>query len=85
MAVELYSTTLHFAPIQTDKNPFCVIVVLPMETNLPLDGEIMMEAEGEARLLFKKYKWLIAHKESPQMEKGAFGGLEGEKIVIDYM
>ena len=34
--VELYATTLHYAPCNADKNGFRVVIVLPKDTNLPL-------------------------------------------------
>jgi len=83
-AVEIRPTTLHFAPVQVDESGFCVIVILPRGTNLPLDeGLPSGNAEGETRLLFMKNKWLIASEGSPQAERGGYVGLDGKRIVVN--
>jgi len=83
-AVEIRPTTLHFAPVQVDESGFCVIVILPRGTNLPLDGGLPAgNAEGEGRLLFMKNKWLIASEGSPQAERGGYVGLDGERIIVN--
>lgn len=82
--VEIRPTTLHFAPVQVDESGFCVIVILPRGTNLPLDGGLPSDnATGEERLLFMKNKWLIASEGSPQAERGGFVGLDGKRIFVN--
>lgn len=72
-AIEEYATTLHFCPIETSPDGFGCVVVLPQETNLPLDGE------SKDKLLFRKNKWLIAHEDNAALtEKGVFPGIYGE-------
>ena len=78
-AVEVYATTLHYAPISSD-GKFRVVVVLPKETNEPLT--FTPGKEGEDALLFARNKWLIAHPESGLEKDGAFIGLKGENITI---
>ena len=78
-AVEVYATTLHYAPISSD-GKFRVVVVLPKETNEPL--AFTPGKEGENALLFARNKWLIAHPESGLEKDGAFIGLKGENITI---
>lgn len=56
MAVELYATTLHYAPCQADEDGFQVAVILPEGTNNPLDA---FHAGGEDALITAKNKWLI--------------------------
>ncbi len=81
--VEIRPTTLHFAPVQIDESGFCVIVILPRGTNLPLDGGLPSgNAEGETRLLFMKNKWLIASEGSPQAQIGGYVGLDGKRIIV---
>lgn len=81
--VELYATTLHFAPCQTSASGFCSLVILPRGTNLPLVGE--RPAEGEGRLLWARDKWLIAHPDNtPVVARGAYPGLLGENFDIKY-
>jgi len=82
--VEIRPTTLHFAPVQVEESGFCVIVILPRGTNLPLDGGLPSgNATGERRLLFMKNKWLIASAGSPQAERGGYVGLEGKRIIVN--
>lgn len=76
--VELYATTLHYAPCEASEEGFKCIVILPKDTNLPLDKKT--EQEGENGLLVAKNKWLIAHKEAAI--EGAFIGLVGSNISI---
>lgn len=81
IAIEVYATSLHYAPCHTDeKEGFRVAVVLPRGTNteapsIPLLGE-------EDSLLFACNKWLIAHPESSEAEDGAFVGLTGKNLDI---
>ena len=77
-AVELYATTLHYAPCTAKGNGFRCAIVLPAGTNLELDFE--PPAEGEDRLITAKNKWLIAHEEA--QIAGAFCGLKGENITL---
>ena len=80
-AVELYATTLHFAPCGVDGQEFRCGVVLPKHTNEQLD-EDTSKAQGEERLLFAVNKWLIAHKDSGLEEDGAWIGLKGENLSL---
>lgn len=80
-AIELYGTTLHFAPCKTFAEGFKCIVILPRHTNLPLEHK--PAAEGEARLLFMKNKWLLAHPDRKVLiDKGAYPGIIGSNIEI---
>jgi len=79
-AVELYATTLHYAPCSASAEGFRDIVVLPRNTNLPLEN--VPEKEGEAKLLFARNKWLIAHPESGLQADGAFIGLQGWNVSV---
>lgn len=75
--VEVYATTLHFCPCQTSELGFNCLVVLPRDTNLPLDGT------PADRLLFRKNKWILAHEEnSALISKGVVGGIFGENWVV---
>ena len=78
--IEVYATTLHYAPCNADENGFKCVVVLPRDTNLSLENNI--EKSGEDALLFAKNKWLIGHKETDLGSKGAFIGLKGENISL---
>ena len=76
VGVELYSTSLHFAPCKSDGN-FRVIVVLPKGTNLE------KPENANDSLLFAKNKWLLAHKDSNQAKNGAHIGLIGENLKVE--
>lgn len=81
--VEIYATTLHFCPCQTNGGGFRSIVMLPRDTNLPLDGP--RPEQGEGRLLWAKNKWLIAHPDNTAViQRGAYPGLHGENFEIKY-
>ncbi|MGQ3479618.1 DUF4867 family protein [Paenibacillus sp. TY11] len=78
--VELYSTTLHYAPCKVDGEGYLTIVILPAGTNMPLD--ISGNHQGNP-LLTKKNKFLMVH--SSQTEKIAAGvhpGLHGKLLNI---
>ena len=79
-AVELYATTLHYAPCSVDGKEFRCGVVLPKGTNEALQKPA--DSKGENRLLFAVNKWLIAHKDSGLEADGAFIGLKGENISL---
>ncbi len=79
-AVELFATTLHFCPCEV-KDGFSCIVVLPRNTNKPLDPD---SRDKQDELLFAKNKWLLAHEyNSPLIEKGAKPGIYGENWNIN--
>lgn len=79
-AIEVYATTLHYAPCNANEDGFKCVVVLPRDTNLPLENKV--DKTGEDALLFAKNKWLIGHKDTDLGEQGAFIGLVGENISI---
>ncbi len=83
-AVELYQTTMHFAPCKVSDDGFKVVVILPKGTNTALEVKPEIK-ENEDKLLFMKNKWLIAHPErTPLIEKGAYGGIIGENLEVRY-
>lgn len=77
-AVEFYATTLHYAPCSVGDNGFKVSIVLPKDTNLPLDEK---HAGCEDALITAKNKWLIGHAEGG-LEPGTHIGLIGENISV---
>ena len=79
VAVEVFATSLHYAPCNTGDNGFRVIVVLPKGTNLDLDAA---HAGGEDGHLTAKNKWLLGHPEGG-LPEGSPMGLIGENITID--
>lgn len=80
-AVELYSNTLHFAPIRVEKEGFKCIVILPKHTNDDLDSKVENSLD-EDKLLWKTNKWLLCHKDSIQAKNGVTVGIYGDNINI---
>ncbi len=79
--VEVYATTLHYAPCHTDPaKGFRVLVALPQGTNT--EKPAALPAGGDAALLWARNKWLLAHKESAEAAQGAYIGLTGENIDL---
>lgn len=77
-AVEIYATTLHYAPCSADENGFKVGIVLPAGTNYPLKES----HEGwEDALITAQNKWLIGHEEGG-LDAGAHIGLVGKNLDI---
>ncbi|MBD5490508.1 MAG: DUF4867 family protein [Lachnospiraceae bacterium] len=77
-AVEIYATTLHYAPCSANEDGFQVGIVLPAGTNYPLDEA---HADWEDALLTAKNKWLIGHAEGG-LDAGAHIGLVGKNLDI---
>lgn len=77
-AVELYATTLHYAPCTAAAGGFRCVVILPAGTNTELNFPV--GDKGEDRLITAKNKWLIAHEEAGI--EGAYCGLKGENLEV---
>lgn len=78
-AVEVYATTLHYAPCGVKGEGFKVAVVLPAGTNYPLDKN---HGGGEDKLITAKNKWLIGHEEGG-LDAGCHIGLIGKNLNIN--
>ena len=76
--VEMYETTLHYAPCNVGDNGFKCVVILPTGTNTEID--FVLPKTGEDALMTAKNKWLIAHEEAGI--EGAFNGLRGENLTV---
>ena len=82
-AVMLNPGTLHFAPCRTDEYPFLSLIVLPRGVNGDLaSGEGEDPEESADPILWKHRKWLLAHPDSPQAEKGAPVGINGPNLQV---
>lgn len=80
-AVELYATTLHYAPCTPQEGQcFRACIVLPRGTNTEAPQTPRTGAEGA--LLWARNKWLLAHPDSPEAAAGAFVGLTGENLRL---
>ena len=79
--VEVYATSLHYAPCHCDPNKgFRVLVALPWLTNT--DRPVMENKTAEDAIMTARNKWLLAHPESSEAKGGAKVGLCGENINI---
>lgn len=75
--IEVYATTLHYAPCGVNGAGFRCVVALPRGTNYPVAKPSFT---AEDALLFAVNKWLIAHEEA--RIEGAFTGLMGQNISV---
>ena len=78
--IEVYATTLHYAPCNPGTEGFKVVVALPRGTNLELTGQAGKREED--KMLFAVNKWLIGHPEGG-LPEGAFIGLKGENLTLE--
>ena len=78
MAVEVYATTLHYAPGNANDGGFKCVVALPKGTNT--DIEKRAPKTEEDKMLFARNKWLLMHPEAA--EEGQYVGLVGENICV---
>lgn len=82
--VEVYATTLHYAPCHCEpEKGFRVLVALPWLTNT--ERPEMECKTAEDSILTARNKWLLAHPESDEAKAGAKVGLAGENIDIANM
>ena len=79
--VEIYATTLHYAPCHVDEaKGFRAAVVLPKGTNEAKPS--IIPANEEDKRLWARNKWLLAHADSAEAAQGAPIGLYGINIDI---
>lgn len=78
--VELYATTLHYAPLNVTEDGYRMLCVLPKGTNeAKVDFPIKNE---EDKMCLGVNKWLLSHKDSPEASNGAYIGIIGKNITI---
>lgn len=84
--VQVYETTLHYAPccdVSADgkvSEGFRVVIVLPKDTNTAKPE--IKERDFEDKLLWARNKWLLAHPSSSEAGQGAYVGLTGKNIDL---
>ena len=79
--VEIYATTLHYAPCHADaEKGFQVLVVLSKGTNT--DRPQTDSDCDELTYLTAANKWLLAHEESSEAKGGARVGLKGKNLDL---
>ena len=77
-AVVLYPYTFHFSPCKLSEEGFRCLIVLGDKTNMDL------EETPKDKKLWKLNKWLFAHKDTIQAQNGAYIGIVGENIRVDF-
>ncbi len=79
--VEVYGTSLHYAPCHTNaEDGFKVLIALPEGTNTERPDIVVRTAEDA--IMTARNKWLLPHPESEEAENGVKAGLCGENIDI---
>ena len=78
--VEVYATSLHYAPCQVSEEGFRVAVVLPKGTNTAKPEYV--SKSDEDTWMTARNKWLLAHPESSEAQGGAHIGLSGKNIDL---
>ena len=79
--VEVYATTLHYAPCSAKKGQgFKVVIVLPKGTNLAKPDITVKNPEDE--ILWAANKWLLAHADSAEAAQGAKVLIKGKNPDI---
>lgn len=77
--IEVYATTLHFAPCNANAGGFKCVVVLPKGTNTAIEKRAPKTPEDE--MLVARNKWLLMHPEAAN--PGQYVGLVGENITLE--
>ena len=80
--IEVYATTLHYAPCHIKDNGFRCVVVLPKGTNEALAPREPRPGNGEEKLLFARNKWLVGHEEAG-LPANAWIGLKGKNVEME--
>ena len=78
--VEVYATTLHYAPCSAATGQGFQVVVLPRGTNGPKPA--ITPINGEDDTLWACNKWLLAHADSSEAAQGAPVRLAGINVDI---
>ena len=78
--VEVFGTSLHYAPCRDNAEGFKVVVVLPKGTNT--DKPVFEAKSEEDRWMTARNKWLLAHEDADEAKSGAHIGLKGKNLDI---
>lgn len=81
IGVELYATTLHYAPMNVNGEGYRVACVLPLGTNGAKPSIEITNTED--KMCAGSNKWLMAHQDSDDAKNGAYVGLIGENITLN--
>jgi len=81
VGVELYGTTLHYAPFNVKDGGYRIICVLPRGTNA--DKIDFPVKNDEDKMCLGVNKWLLAHPDAPEVKDGAYVGITGKNIKFE--
>ena len=81
VGVELYGTTLHYAPFNVNDGGYRIICVLPRGTNA--EKIDFTPKNSEDKMCLGVNKWLMAHKDAPEVKDGAYVGIIGKNIKLE--
>ncbi|MDY4190907.1 MAG: DUF4867 family protein [Oscillospiraceae bacterium] len=82
--VELYATTLHYAPCKVMDSGFKCLVILTRGTNGAFTKPEKLYSKQD-ELLFGANKWLIGHPEGSAVAKrGGYAGILGPNVKVNY-
>ena len=79
--IEVYATTLHYAPCNANDGGFKCVVALPKGTNTDIEKRVPKTEED--KMLFARNKWLLMHPEAA--EEGQYVGLVGENLSLIHI
>ena len=79
--VELYGTTLHYAPLNVYEDGYRMICVLPRGTNAPKME--FTEKSIDDKMCLGTNKWFMAHADAPEAKNGAYVGITGNNIKFE--
>lgn len=83
LCVELYATTLHFAPCMATDRGVRQVVCQTAHTNTPLPHPECTDDNGENRYLYQRNKWVLAHPDAAAaFDHRVVFGITGENISI---
>lgn len=83
--LELFGTTLHFAPTQVDDAGFKSVIVLLRGTNTEPPPATAHADDPESTLLFRRGKWLLAHPDDAALlARGAVSAIVGDNLEVAY-
>ena len=80
--VEVRAEVFHFAPCRIFESGFNCMVALEAGVNAEFDEPVTVKT-GEAAMLWRVGKWMIAHSESPQAKLSAYVGIDGENLKVN--
>ncbi len=77
--IEVYSTSMHFCPIEVSKGGFGCVVALPKGTNTDLENK------HSNPMLFRKNKWIICCMDNEALiARGVVPAITGTNYEIKY-